>query len=241
MVASHPVSVILVSAVAVAVLSGGMAFLQLTTDPVELWSSPDSRARQEKDFYDQNFGPFFRTNQVILTAKGRPSYTYDSLLLGRKNFSGILSLDVLLDLLALQTRLQEIAVWSEPDGRNVTIKDVCYAPLNPANASAADCTVNSLLQYFQNNRTRLTLTASQTQGGQAGTVDWRDHFLYCVNSPLSFKDITNLQLSCMADYGAPVFPFLAVGGYRPQHLPPSPAAQVGAPQPGTVAPGTFLV
>uniref|UniRef100_A0A8C3T402 NPC1 like intracellular cholesterol transporter 1 n=1 Tax=Chelydra serpentina TaxID=8475 RepID=A0A8C3T402_CHESE len=213
MVASHPVSVILVSAVVVVGLSCGMVFIQLTTDPVELWSSPDSQARQEKDFYDQNFGPFFRTNQVILTAKGLPSYTYDSLLLGKKNFSGILSIAVLLDLLELQTRLQEIEVWSEKDGRNVTLKDVCYAPLNPNNASATDCCVNSLAQYFQNNRTHLEMTASQTQGGQTGMVDWRDHFLYCVNSPLSFKDITNLQLSCMADYGAPVFPFLAVGGY----------------------------
>ncbi|XP_067396428.1 NPC1-like intracellular cholesterol transporter 1 [Emydura macquarii macquarii] len=213
MVASHPVTVIAVSAVVVVVLSCGMVFIQLTTDPVELWSSPDSQARQEKDFYDQNFGPFFRTNQVIFTAKGRPSYTYDSVLLGTKNFSGILSMDVLLELLALQTRLQEIQVWSEEDGRNVTLKDVCYAPLNPNNASATDCCVNSLVQYFQNNHTRLQMTASQTQGSQAGTVDWRDHFLYCVNSPLSFKDITNLQLSCMADYGAPVFPFLAVGGY----------------------------
>ncbi|KAH1177905.1 hypothetical protein KIL84_011607 [Mauremys mutica] len=128
MVASHPVSVILVSAVVVIGLSCGMVFIQLTTDPVELWSSPDSQARQEKDFYDQNFGPFFRTNQVILTAKGLPSYTYDSLLLGKKNFSGILSMAVLLDLLELQTRLQEIEVWSEKDGRNVTLKDVCYAP-----------------------------------------------------------------------------------------------------------------
>lgn len=34
------------------------------------------------------------------------------------------------------------------------------------------------------------------------------------SSPLSFKDITDLGLSCMADYGAPVFPFLAVGGYQ---------------------------
>uniref|UniRef100_G1PCU2 NPC1 like intracellular cholesterol transporter 1 n=1 Tax=Myotis lucifugus TaxID=59463 RepID=G1PCU2_MYOLU len=32
--------------------------------------------------------------------------------------------------------------------------------------------------------------------------------------PLTFKDGTALALSCMADYGAPVFPFLAVGGYE---------------------------
>lgn len=34
------------------------------------------------------------------------------------------------------------------------------------------------------------------------------------SAPLTFKDGTALALSCMADYGAPVFPFLAVGGYQ---------------------------
>ncbi|EPQ18084.1 Niemann-Pick C1-like protein 1 [Myotis brandtii] len=142
--------------------------------------SPDQstfiNARREKAFHDQHFGPFFRTNQVILTAPSRPSYQYDSLLLG--------------------------------------LRDVCYAPLNPNNASLADCCINSLLQYFQSNRTRLLLTANQTLTGQTAQVDWRDHFLYCANAPLTFKDGTALALSCMADYGAPVFPFLAVGGYE---------------------------
>ncbi|XP_021230395.1 Niemann-Pick C1-like protein 1 [Numida meleagris] len=37
----------------------------------------------------------------------------------------------------------------------------------------------------------------------------------CVHpsSPLSFMDITALEMSCMAAYGAPVFPYIAFGGY----------------------------
>ncbi|XP_061449335.1 NPC1-like intracellular cholesterol transporter 1 [Rhineura floridana] len=213
LVASHPIKVIAISVLVVAGLSSGLVFIKLTTDPVELWSSPGSRARQEKAFYDQNFGPFFRTNQVILTTQSRPSYTYDSLILGQKNFSGVLSKEVLLDLLDLQTRLQDIVVWPREHSKNISLEDICYAPLKSHNTSRSDCAVNSLLQYFQNNLTRLNMTAEQTLHGKTGTVDWRDHFLYCANSPLSFQDITQLQLSCMADYGAPVFPFLAVGGY----------------------------
>lgn len=34
------------------------------------------------------------------------------------------------------------------------------------------------------------------------------------SAPLTFKDGTALALSCMADYGAPVFPFLTIGGYK---------------------------
>ncbi|XP_004630599.1 Niemann-Pick C1-like protein 1 [Octodon degus] len=212
--ASWPLTVLAVSLLVVMGLASGLTFVKMATEPVDLWSSPKSQARQEKEFYDEHFGPFFRTNQVFLTAINRSSYSYDSLLLGPKNFSGILSLDLLLELLDLQERLRHMQVWSPEAQRSVSLQDFCYAPLNPHNTSLSDCCVNSFLQYFQNNRTRLLLTANQTLMGQTAQVDWRDHFLYCANSPLTFKDGTTLALSCMADYGAPVFPFLAIGGYK---------------------------
>ncbi|XP_040820763.1 NPC1-like intracellular cholesterol transporter 1 isoform X2 [Ochotona curzoniae] len=212
-VASWPLTVLAVSLVVVVALAAGLAFTVLTTDPVELWSAPNSQARSEKAFHDEHFGPFFRTNQVFLTAPNRFSYTYNSLLLGPKNFSGVLSLDLLLELLELQERLRALQVWSPEEQRNISLQDICYAPLNPHNTTLSDCTINSLPQYFQSNRSRLLLTANQTLMGQTAEVDWRDHFLYCANAPLTFQDGTALALSCIADYGAPVFPFLAVGGY----------------------------
>ncbi|XP_048195305.1 NPC1-like intracellular cholesterol transporter 1 isoform X1 [Perognathus longimembris pacificus] len=213
-VASWPLTILTVSTVVVLALATGMMYLKLVTDPVDLWSAPKSQARKEKAFHDEHFGLFFRTNQVFLTAPNRSSYRYDSLLLGSKNFSGILSLDLLLEVLELQERLRHLQVWSPEAQRNISLQDICYAPLNPHNTNLSDCCVNSLLQYFQNNRTLLLLTANQTLMGQTSEVDWRDHFLYCVNAPLTYKDGTALALSCIADYGAPVFPFLAVGGYQ---------------------------
>uniref|UniRef100_A0A8B9MDM7 NPC1 like intracellular cholesterol transporter 1 n=1 Tax=Accipiter nisus TaxID=211598 RepID=A0A8B9MDM7_9AVES len=213
LVAGHPVTVLAAAAVLAGGLSAGLVTLRLTTDPVELWSAPGSRARQEKAFYDQHFGPFFRTNQVIVTAPGRPSSGYESVVLGAKNFSGVLSEDVLRALLELQERLAATTAWAPVAGREVTLSDVCYAPLNPTQPGLADCCVNSVTQYFQNNATRLAMTATQTDGKKTGTVDWHDHLIYCVNSPLSFKDITALELSCMAEYGGPVFPYIAFGGY----------------------------
>lgn len=38
----------------------------ITTDPVKLWSAPDSRARQEKNYFDNNFNPFYRTEMIII-------------------------------------------------------------------------------------------------------------------------------------------------------------------------------
>uniref|UniRef100_A0A8D0F8U2 NPC1 like intracellular cholesterol transporter 1 n=1 Tax=Strix occidentalis caurina TaxID=311401 RepID=A0A8D0F8U2_STROC len=213
LVAGHPVAVLAVAAVLAGGLSAGLVTLRLTTDPVELWSAPGSRARQEKAFYDQHFGPFFRTNQVIVTAPGRPSSRYESVVLGAKNFSGVMSEEVLRAVLELQEQLAATTAWAPVAGREVTLSDVCYAPLNPAEPGLGDCCVNSVTQYFQNNSTRLAMTATQTDGKETGTVDWHDHLIYCVNSPLSFKDITALELSCMAEYGGPVFPYIAFGGY----------------------------
>ncbi|NXD87706.1 NPCL1 protein, partial [Halcyon senegalensis] len=118
-------------------------------------------------------------------------------------FSGVLSEGVLRALLELQEQLANTTALAPASGKEVTLSDVCYAPLNPTQPTLDDCCVNSITQYFQNNVTRLSMTATQTNGKETGTADWRDHLIYCVNSPLSFKDITALELSCMAQYGGP--------------------------------------
>lgn len=43
--------------------------------------------------------------------------------------------------------------------------------------------------------------------------------------PLTYKDGTALALSCMADYGAPAFPFLAVGATKVAPDPPQEASE----------------
>ncbi|KAG7241485.1 hypothetical protein INR49_025686 [Caranx melampygus] len=212
--ATYPLTVLLLSAGVVAAFAAGLKSIELTTDPVELWSAPNSRARQEKNFHDSHFDPFFRTNQLILTAPNRKGHIYDSLLFGPQNFSGLVSKDLIIELLDLQTRIRDIEFWSEDLNRTASLKDVCFAPLNPTDSSVTDCAVNSLPQYFQNSLDNINAKVNMTELGVTKEVDWRDHLIYCLNSPLSFKDITDLGLSCMADYGAPVFPFLAVGGYQ---------------------------
>ena len=47
----------------------GIILLEMTTDPVELWATPLSRSRIEKDFFDSNFGPFYRIEQIIIESK----------------------------------------------------------------------------------------------------------------------------------------------------------------------------
>lgn len=42
----------------------GIKYLHITTDPVQLWASPHSRSRIEREFFDSNFSPFYRVEQV---------------------------------------------------------------------------------------------------------------------------------------------------------------------------------
>ena len=47
----------------------GILLLELTTDPIQLWSNPDSITRQNKEYYDSHFEPFYRTEQIIIYPK----------------------------------------------------------------------------------------------------------------------------------------------------------------------------
>lgn len=48
--------VVLLSIMFCAILTAGNVRFKVVTDPVELWSAPDSRARLEKNYFDANFG-----------------------------------------------------------------------------------------------------------------------------------------------------------------------------------------
>ncbi|NWR00286.1 NPCL1 protein, partial [Paradoxornis webbianus] len=87
---------------------------------------------------------------------------------------------VLRALLELQERLAAVSVWVPGSGRFVTLRDVCYAPLNPPGPAVGDCAVSSVTQFFQNNRSHLERSAPQQHGQSQGTADWHDHLIYCV-------------------------------------------------------------
>ena len=71
--ASHPVVVIIISIGLCSSLCSGIAFLDVTTDPIQLWAAPSSTARVQREFYGSNFKPFYRTQQVIVRAKNLAS------------------------------------------------------------------------------------------------------------------------------------------------------------------------
>lgn len=47
--------------------------MHVTTDPVELWASPHSWSRIEREYFDRHFEPFYRNEQIIITSVGLPN------------------------------------------------------------------------------------------------------------------------------------------------------------------------
>lgn len=68
--ASYNVIVLFLSSYVVLGVGYGALYTNVTTNPVELWASPQSRSRIEKDYFDQYFRPFYRTEQIFIKAVG---------------------------------------------------------------------------------------------------------------------------------------------------------------------------
>lgn len=75
-IAKFPWVVIIICVILVTPLCFGILKMNITTDPVKLWSSPDSEARLGKNYFDNHFGPFYRTEMLILTASDFQPYNY---------------------------------------------------------------------------------------------------------------------------------------------------------------------
>ncbi|KAM4552286.1 NPC intracellular cholesterol transporter 1 [Odontesthes bonariensis] len=202
----YPSVVILGSLILVVASSGGLFYMRITTDPVDLWSSPTSQARQEKNYFDSHFGPFFRTAQLIITTPLNDTFLYSPYFGGSDvPFGAILGKDILHQVLDLQLDVEGLVATYE--GQNVTLEDICLAPLAPYNNN---CTILSVLNYFQNSHAALDHSVGDDFFVYA---DFHSHFLYCVSAPASLNDTTSLHDPCLGTYGGPVFPWLALGGY----------------------------
>ena len=71
--AKYSVIVLFVSSYIVLGLGYGATNLKVTTNPIEIWASPDSRSRLEKDYFDTHFKPFYRTEQIFIKAVNVPN------------------------------------------------------------------------------------------------------------------------------------------------------------------------
>ncbi|XP_074056173.1 NPC intracellular cholesterol transporter 1-like [Macrotis lagotis] len=205
-----PVLVLFCSLVFIGVCSLGLVFMSLTTNPVDLWSAPNSQAYLEKKYFDTHFGPFFRTEQLIIRAPNTSQHTYQPYPSGSDvPFGSPLDKGILHQVLDLQTAIEQIT--ASYNNETVTLQDICLAPLSPYNNN---CTIMSVLNYFQNSHSVLDHEIGDDFYVYA---DYHTHFLYCTRSPTSLNDTSVLHDSCLGTFGGPVFPWLVLGGYDEQN------------------------
>ncbi len=139
--ARHPYIVIVLSTAVALGLAVGIGWLQVMFDAVELWNSPSSQTRKEKEYFDSTFRPFYRPAQVIVHATGLEGF--------KRNLSGIeyefgpvFNYDFLIKMLELQ---QEIQKLTTPEN-NLTLADVSNKPLQPWNNAS---NIQNIWAYWQ--------------------------------------------------------------------------------------------
>lgn len=71
--ASRPWLILFLGFLLIVGLGHGIKYMNVTTDPVELWASPHSRSRVEREYFDKHFEPFYRNEQIIITSVGLPN------------------------------------------------------------------------------------------------------------------------------------------------------------------------
>ena len=194
------------------IMMGGLYFFDVITDPVELWSPSDSATRLNKNFYDTHFRPFYRTTQLIVRPTKQEPWTHSIFGINDVQYSSTFELDFLLEVLKLQNQVSSLTAnltYENSTHEIVTLKDVCFKPLSPDNEN---CTIQSIFGYWQNDANTLQ---KKIEEYDIVTHDYITHFENCAASPTNVND--SMYLSCMADFGGIIMPYVSLGGY-PQSL-----------------------
>ncbi|XP_045523161.1 NPC intracellular cholesterol transporter 1 isoform X2 [Pieris brassicae] len=189
--ASRPWIVLLMGLCVVVSLGYGIRFMQVTTDPVELWAAPNSRSRQEREYFDSHFEPFYRTEMLIITAKGLPKPEYTAADGTTITFGSVFNSTFLLDVLELQNRIVAL-------GNETRIEDICFAPLSSpfsGPVTADKCGIMSVLGWWENDASNIEENLEDNE--------YLSQVITCANNPYT----------CLAPWGGPVLPAVGLGGF----------------------------
>ena len=225
-VARFPLTVLTISVVIAAGLCVGTIKLQVTTDPIELWAAPTSRSRVEKDFFDEQFRPFYRTALVVVKAIENPDLGMSKIphtdyLGNEKEFSAMFQKKFLKKVLQLQKDIEKITFEFENEfGTGTELYDitaVCNKPLQPFNSN---CNINSIWAYWHDQEELLDRVYNIT-AEQAGELpfNYLDHFLECSSNPTytpQQDSHTEMEIGCTPKWGGAVNPYYVLGGFIPE-------------------------
>ncbi|XP_049532934.1 NPC intracellular cholesterol transporter 1 isoform X2 [Anopheles darlingi] len=202
--AKHPWLVLLGGFVFIVTMGMGIHFLRVTTNPVELWASPYSRSRVEREYFDSNFEPFYRIEQIIIKAENMSNVMHNTSN-GLIEFGPVFNRQFLLDVFDLQQAIKMIQASAEGNSNEtIALKDICFAPLSSnltGPVKTEDCVVQSLWGYFSDD---LETFDEEEEDPQGFKVNYLDRMVKCFGN--------YYHPDCLAPYGGPIDPAIALGG-----------------------------
>lgn len=125
--ASSPYLTITTSLILTLLCCTGLTKLEWETNPVNLWVSSSEPAFKDRQYFESNFGEWFRIEQLIVSSK---------------NDEPVLSWDTVQWWFEKELELKELT-----DDHNITrsLEPLCFKPLGET------CAIESFAQYFQGN------------------------------------------------------------------------------------------
>ncbi|XP_015437411.1 PREDICTED: Niemann-Pick C1 protein isoform X1 [Dufourea novaeangliae] len=196
--ASRPWFVLFMGFLFIVALGHGIKYIHVTTDPVELWAAPQSRSRVEREYFDQHFEPFYRTEQIIITSAGLSNIVHETTN-GPITFGPVFNDTFLRTIYQLQEGIKGIVTPN-----NYTLADICFAPLTSpftGPPTVSQCVIQSIWGYWQDSMENFNSSSNEDNY----TVNYLDHFRVCSQN--------SYNPECLASYGGPIEPAIAVGGF----------------------------
>jgi Niemann-Pick C1 protein len=157
--ASYPWATFAIMFTLIGLLNIGWSRFGVETDPVRLWVAPNSESKIQKDFFDQEFGPFYRPQQIFVTSAARGEHVSIS-----HTKKPVLSWDHLRFWFSVETDIRSLR--SSPN--SYSLSDVCFRPAGPEGA----CVFQSITAWFDND---IDNTSPDS---------WAERVEYCANAPV---------------------------------------------------------
>ena len=169
--------------VLIGLLNVGWKKFEVETNPVRLWVSPSSESKIQKEYFDEKFGPFYRTEQIFVTSVGGhaeiSNASIHAITVGNKN--PVLSWDHLKYWMDVEA---DIRALESPSGYKLS--DVCFKPAGPRGA----CVVQSVAAWFGNHL------------DDYDEDTWAERLQSCAEAPVD----------CLPDFQQPLAPHYVLGG-----------------------------
>ncbi|XP_065212714.1 NPC intracellular cholesterol transporter 1 homolog 1b isoform X2 [Planococcus citri] len=192
--ATHPWKVLCCGLVVICCLSYGITFVEIVTNPVELWASSTSQCRKEREYFNENFGPFYRIQQVIVSAKGLNNFFHNTSN-GPVEFGPVFHEEFLRDFKKLQ---DEISNLGKPEEG---LEKICFSPFASRGKklkTPGKCLIQSVMGYFK------VIKFDRHKMEKGFNITYLDQISKCVQNMF--------HPYCLAPYGGPVDPAIAFGG-----------------------------